>query len=207
MGSESLPSISARLKQSKRKLDDDGFQVSSKKGPKTSSPTQTNIELDNKFENLLNTELCLGCSAEVSAILKHLARKKVCQVHYDMDKLRQEAKAKANVKNRERVARSRQAAKAQDVEAFSAAQLADTNRYQQAARERDPEAFRAAHRESQTRYEQAAKDADLEGFRAKNAAAKDRSRKKQSIQCNGTEWGRIRNFRGKYQEWTCLCLS
>ena len=45
-----------------------------------------------------------------------------------MDKLRQEAKAKANVKNRERVARSREAAKAKDVEAFSAAQLADTKK-------------------------------------------------------------------------------
>ena len=58
MGSESLPSISARLKQSKRQLDDDGFQVSSKKGPKKSS--QTNMELDNKFENLSDTEFCLG---------------------------------------------------------------------------------------------------------------------------------------------------
>ena len=98
MGSESLPSISARLKQSKRQLDDDGFQVSSKKGPQKSSPTQTNIDLDNKFENLSDTEFCLGCSKEVSAILKHLACKKVCQVHYDMDKLRQEAKQKKAAK-------------------------------------------------------------------------------------------------------------
>ena len=69
-----------------------------KKGPQINSPTQTNIEVDNKLENLLVTELCLGCSTEVSAILKHLACKKVCQVHYDMDKLRQQAKAKTNVK-------------------------------------------------------------------------------------------------------------
>ena len=87
VGSESLPSISARLKQSKRQMDDDGFQVSSKKGPKKSSPTQTNVELDNEFENIADTEFCLGCSKEVSAILKHLSHKKVCQLHYDMDRL------------------------------------------------------------------------------------------------------------------------
>ena len=107
-------------------------------------------------------------------------------------------------------------AKDRDLETFSAAQLAAGNRYQQASKDRDSE---AAHRESQTRceqaakdrdseafsasqlaatnrYEQAARDANLEGFRAKKAAAEDRSRKKQSKKCNGTEWGRIRNFLG-----------
>ena len=133
-------------------MDDDGFQISSKKGPKISSPTQTNIELDNKFENLLNTELCLGCSKEVSAILKHLARQKVCQVHYDMDKLRQEAKAKAKFKHREAVARYEKAAKARDPEGFSAANVEAVARSKKAARARDSEAFNAAHRASQTRY-------------------------------------------------------
>ena len=69
-------------------------------------------------------------------------------------------------------------------------------RSQQAAKDRDAEAFNAANLEAVTRSQQAAKYKDLEGFNIKNAAKVTKSRKKQSKKCNGTEWGRIRNFRG-----------
>ena len=156
-------------------MDGNGFQVSSKKGPKKSSPTQTNIELDNEFENIADTEFCLGCSKEVSEILKHLSHKKVCQVHYDMDRLRQEAKQKKAAKNKIEVARYREAARAQNLEGFKAKQAAEGNRSKKAAKDRDSEAFNTANLEAVTRSQQAAKDRDLEAFNRANLEAVTRS--------------------------------
>ena len=45
------------------------------------------------------TEFCKGCKQVKIHILKHLSHKKECQIHYDMDDLKQQAKDKAKTKD------------------------------------------------------------------------------------------------------------